>query len=785
MVEPQPLPESSEPIGPYRIVRALSRGGMGEVFLGRDDRLNRWVAIKRIRHDSDNPILRQRLLQEAHAAGGLRHPAIVVVYHLLRHAGDDCIVMEYVEGENLAEALRGGPLDPALALRLAEAVASGLAAAHAAGFIHRDLKAENVMVTPAREAKVLDFGLAKSIGIAEENPALTEVGCVVGTSRAMSPEQAMGVEVDERSDLFSLGVLLYEMLTASSPFQGPNSQATRTKVVFERPPCLDTLRPGLPPRLVALVYRLLSKEPEARPQSAAEVARELHAIGAAFVPVDEPTLEETLVDLPAAPARLRGDGGSRPPLAMPPPEATPPPEEIPRAGRPWRLAIAVAVLLALGLGLGSAALFRLGKQQKPNPVRRDAAGGPPPSRQALPETKAPPSRPPELGPSPEDRAAVREIQLGLETAENPPRDRDEDRLDQILKRSPRWLDARILAIEVAVGLFRVTKSVSHLDYADRLIREADLPQNDLRLVPVQFKVALAAGRAQEAERALSRIAAREPENPQLPELQAQWAEKNEKYDKALVKWKLAVQRHHTWQNLLRLAKVEIKLGAGHVDDARGHLEEIHQKSQANVYATQVLAELELYYGDPGKAQRLYEGLISRSRQTGQSSVSYQTNLGIAFVFLSKYEEAARAFNEALRFEPNDIPTLLALADVETQQHPDDARSYYQKVLRLLKWDNPEGSRKADDQMIEAQCLAHLGETQKAMEIAGNAVKANPDDTTNLQSAALVFTLAGDIQALDYIQRAIKKGIQPRWFNFPSYDRLRDDPTFQQLVKGKG
>ncbi len=108
MVERDPLPENGEVIGPYRIVRVLSRGGMGEVFLGRDDRLNRWVAIKRIRHDSDTPILRQRLLQEAHAVGGLHHPAIVMVYDLLKHEGDDCIVMEYVEGENLAQALRGG-----------------------------------------------------------------------------------------------------------------------------------------------------------------------------------------------------------------------------------------------------------------------------------------------------------------------------------------------------------------------------------------------------------------------------------------------------------------------------------------------------------------------------------------------------------------------------------------------------------------------------------------------------------------------------------------------------
>jgi serine/threonine-protein kinase len=121
---------------------------MGEVYLGRDDRLNRWVAIKRLRHDSDTPTLRQRLLQEAYAVGGLHHPAIVLVYDLLEHEGDDCIVMEHLQGQTLAETLKAAPLEPALAVRMAKTVASGLAAAHEAGFIHRDLKTENVMVTP-------------------------------------------------------------------------------------------------------------------------------------------------------------------------------------------------------------------------------------------------------------------------------------------------------------------------------------------------------------------------------------------------------------------------------------------------------------------------------------------------------------------------------------------------------------------------------------------------------------------------------------------------------------
>jgi len=224
------------------------------------------------------PTLRQRLLREAQAVAGLSHPAIVHVYDLLEGTEDDCIIMEYVQGATLAEALKGGPLAPATALRLAREIASGLDAAHTAGIVHRDLKAENVIVTPAGQAKILDFGLAKPLAPLAGDPSLTAAGFVVGTWRSMSPEQARGAEVDERSDLFSFGVLLYEMLTGQSPFHGSAALEILTRVMSLTPPRVDTVQPGLSPRLGTLIGRLLEKEPDARPQSAAEVMRELEAI---------------------------------------------------------------------------------------------------------------------------------------------------------------------------------------------------------------------------------------------------------------------------------------------------------------------------------------------------------------------------------------------------------------------------------------------------------------------------------------------------------------------------
>lgn len=351
MTEPQPAPGSGGYIGPYRIVGILARGGMGEVYLARDDRLNRSVAIKRIRQDLDNPTLRQRLLQEARAVGSLNHPAIVTVHDLLNHEGDDCIVMEYVEGPTVAEALQARPLEPGLAVRLAETVASGLAAAHGAGFIHRDLKTENVKVTPSGDAKILDFGLAKPIGMAPDDPSLTAAGHVVGTCRSMSPEQAQDAEVDERSDLFSLGVLLYEMLAGISPFQGSNWLATVSKVIYERPPCLDTLRPGLPPRLVALIYRLLAKEPADRPQSAVEAVRELHEIAASLSLSGDLDPEQTVSALPTDTIRRWG-GDPTPPLPALQAVLAPLSESPPRPRQSHRLIIAIlSSLTVLAVGV--------------------------------------------------------------------------------------------------------------------------------------------------------------------------------------------------------------------------------------------------------------------------------------------------------------------------------------------------------------------------------------------------------------------------------------------------
>lgn len=262
-------------VGPYRLEEPLGQGGMGAVWRAWDERLKRQVAAKRVRAETASTHARERLRYEAQAVARLNHPSIVHIYDIVEGNEVDWIIMELVSGQTLRERLQEkGPFEPAMASRLGREIAEGLAEAHESGILHRDLKAANVMVTPAGRAKILDFGLAKEMQ-ADQDPTLTVPGIVLGTAYAMSPEQALGHVLDARSDLFSLGALLHEMLTGSPPFRGDSPRASIARVLSFRPPPLRHSIPGLSPELSDLIERLLEKEPADRPQSAREVARVL------------------------------------------------------------------------------------------------------------------------------------------------------------------------------------------------------------------------------------------------------------------------------------------------------------------------------------------------------------------------------------------------------------------------------------------------------------------------------------------------------------------------------
>jgi DNA-binding NtrC family response regulator len=280
-------------IGPYRIDARLGAGGMGEVYRGYDEQLRRIVAIKRLPADTDDPVQRSQLRQEARTIAQLRHPSIVQIYHLFEEEEQDYIVMEHVEGKTLAQRLATGPPDLSVSLALAIDVAAGLDAAHEIGVIHRDRKTANVMLPPKGRAKILDFGLATPF---DGDPAsqLIADGQIAGTHHALSPEHAMGEKIDPRSDLFSLGTLLYETVTGERPFTGETPMQILMEICNEPHTSVLELDARIPTALAELIDRLLEKEPDDRPQSAEEVQFKLEEIRGAWLLTSPPTGEPAL-----------------------------------------------------------------------------------------------------------------------------------------------------------------------------------------------------------------------------------------------------------------------------------------------------------------------------------------------------------------------------------------------------------------------------------------------------------------------------------------------------------
>ena len=298
-------------LGPYEILAPIGAGGMGEVYRARDTALGRDVAIKVLPAavSSDADRLR-RFEQEARSAGLLNHPNILSIYGFGEHKGAPYVVSELLEGSTLRERMGGAALSPRRAIDYALQVASGLAAAHEKGIVHRDLKPENLFVTDDGRVKILDFGLAKltqpespSAGAtaAPTMTAGTEPGVVMGTAGYMSPEQVRGLPADNRSDIFSFGAVLYEMLTGRRAFRGDSAIETMSAILKEDPPEISETGRDLPPALERLVRHCLEKSPQLRIQSSRDLAYDLEALsgvsGTAVAPRVEPARSKRIFRL--------------------------------------------------------------------------------------------------------------------------------------------------------------------------------------------------------------------------------------------------------------------------------------------------------------------------------------------------------------------------------------------------------------------------------------------------------------------------------------------------------
>jgi tRNA A-37 threonylcarbamoyl transferase component Bud32 len=266
----------------------LGQGGMGVVYRARDTKLERRVALKALPPElMRDEQRRRRFVQEARAASAVTHPAIAQIYEIAEDDEVTFIVMEYVDGATLRTLVARGELDVPSAIEIGIQVADALAVAHEAGIVHRDIKSDNIMVTKDGHPKILDFGLAKLIDLTGgetdattrmETLAMTQAGMVMGTVAYMSPEQARGLAADNRSDMFSFGVVLYEMATGKLPFQGQSALDTMHAIAFMQTTPISTLRSGLPYSLQRVVDRCLQKKAEDRYPSMREVAAELRVV---------------------------------------------------------------------------------------------------------------------------------------------------------------------------------------------------------------------------------------------------------------------------------------------------------------------------------------------------------------------------------------------------------------------------------------------------------------------------------------------------------------------------
>jgi serine/threonine-protein kinase len=448
----------------YQLIDKIGAGGMGEIYKAQDDRLNRLVAVKILSPGlSTDPERKRRFFQEAQAASALNHPNIITLYDIVSEGDVQCIVMEYIGGKTLRDLTPAGGLTPPQTLQYATQIASALTAAHAAGIIHRDLKPSNIMVTTSGLIKVLDFGLAKWVDSGMSGPeqstvetALTREGSIIGTVSYMSPEQAEGKRVDARSDIFSFGSVLYEMLTGKRAFEGRSGISTLSAILRDDVKPINEAAPDVPPLLEKIVLRCLYKDPGARWQSMKEIEsalltlqRQLDPEGhfaspfpTGQMPVAAPTSSVQPAVSEAAPTALaslstdrelsveapppsvaapvNGPSKPAPPAATavtppPPPKTTasipPKPVKPPSSGTSPKMLLAIlgliGVVLVAGAGVGG---WYWWKSNHPAAAQQVAVVTPPPAATTPPATvqatPPPEETPPATPPSAETAPSV-------------------------------------------------------------------------------------------------------------------------------------------------------------------------------------------------------------------------------------------------------------------------------------------------------------------------------------------------------------------------------------------
>lgn len=839
-------------ISHYEITELMGEGGMGVVYKARDVRLDRPVAIKFLKSNRvSDETAKSRFIQEAKAASALDHPNICSIYQIDETPeGDLFIVMAYYDGQTLDRMLADRPVPVGEAIGMAAQIAAGLAKAHSKGIVHRDIKPANAILTEDGVVKILDFGLAK-FSSAEK---LTMTGTSLGSPSFMSPEQVMGKETDFRTDIWSLGVTLFSLITGQSPFRGDVIHAVVYSILNETPSRLADYCETIPEGLQEILDRCLSQDPDDRYPDTNELYADLrallvrlreegwsditfvdpiHSAAAAVSRIEKGVRRRGLrvariaavsAVLVAAATGLFLVGqklmGPRPGdalrvVVMPPEVTSPDSASIDFTAASAKIAVMrgliqldnIEVMETRSTDIPAAEIGKIysadeivttkladrGTEWSVTLQRLAAGTG---SIEWMQEFSVPHDQPLLLAnaviahlhggyPDHADRKGSAALSVSIPDYDTFLRmnqrynDGDVDialldSLDAIRDSSPGFVDAYLLEGGAALNLFKLSGSSDVLDRGMSAVEKSrEVEPANVRALSLLFEMMLAQEDYAGAESMLDELQRRNPGSVGALIMQANLAERKGEPAQALLLLRRAAERRPMRSLLYRLADLEYR--QGEIEASRQRLEAILVRFPDQVWPQSKLAQIELLYGDPERAEELYSGLIENS-----PNVSRMNSLGLALELQGKFTEAAVIFRETLEQAPDQPTIMLNLADCEklSGEHA-AADSIYTRVLGLIAG---EASTDWEVLAIRAQCSAQLKRYREAVTDVQEVLRIAPENSEALYLASLVYTLAGDRHsALVNAQKSIDQGTQARWFSLPWFDTLLTEPEFQALL----
>jgi serine/threonine-protein kinase len=722
----------------YEIVAHVGAGGMGEVWRAHDTRLDREVAIKILAGDfTRDTVQKQRFFREARAASALVHPNIITVHEINSADGIDFIVMEYVRGQSLWELLARGKLPIPRALSYSIQICEALATAHHAGVVHRDLKPGNIMISSSGLVKVVDFGLAKRVstdvqdGAEPVTGALTGAGVAVGTPAYMSPEQAVGDPVDARSDVYSLGVVMYQMLTGALPFRGKtNAMIVREKLDGRALPLRDT--PGLPPRLVSVLEMCLASDPDERFVHGGAVLDALRQLSASLQPPPA-AVSMTQAETMAQPTHGRGRRG----LAA------------------AAILAGVAVLSIAGWFGRSAATRWLGPGDAARPVSADAT-----------------AQPAELYRSGTELLHVYYREGNIDKAI--------EELERALQvRSPYPLaEARL---SLAYWRKNAVAPDSHwrsqaLTFAQSAVRGD--PQ--LAFAHVAEGAALAvAGRFDEAAAAYARAMTLDPTNPELLWRLGDLAFGQKDPKGAEAYYRRAVDAgKNEWEPNMRLGGFLYR--EGRYEEALQAYDRARALApdHARIYANLAAVYHQLDRTDEAAA------VLQRSLEITPDTVTY-SNLGTLLYFEGRYAEAVSAFERGVQLGAATYLRWGNLADAQRMVATERAKAdaTYKTAVRLVREHLHANPNDVNARSTLAVYLARDEQPKEALAELNAVLAQTALIPGTLFNCAIVAELTGQrSRALELIGRALAAGYQLREITHePDLVKLRTDPGYYRLI----